>query len=621
MSNSNLKTNSEIPSLQTEGEKLVAAIALRIRQSLELDVILNQTVEEVRQFLQTDRVMVYRFEPDWSGLIVAESVASPWKTVLGSKIKDHCFSKNYVEQYQQGKIQVVDNIHTAKLTPCHLELLTDFEVAANLVVPIVADEQLWGLLIAQHCRSPRNWNKGEVKLLKQLATQVGIAVQQAELYEQVQSLNAYLERKVEKRTAKLQRSFQFEALIRSITEKVRDSLDQTQILHTVTQEIGQILQIEHCKIELYNQTRTIATVVYEYSATSRTCQGTTRQVANFPELYQQLLQKQSLQFAERVPELGVQKTRVTRLVCPIFDDRGILGNLWLLRPKEEIFDEFEVSLVKHVANQCAIAIRQARLYEQAQEQVEELEKLNTLKQLQLEELAKLNTLKDDFLKTISHELRTPMSSIQLASETLETLLKKEIGVNRSSTFNKVLDIFRSACQRQNQLVDDLLTLCYIDAKKEILSFKELELSIWMPQIIEPFYERIESQQQQLIVDIDPNLPLLKSDITSIKRILSELINNACKYTPSGETISISAFPIENGVELRVSNTGAEIPPSEQIRVFDKFYRIPNHDPWQYGGTGIGLALVKKLVKILQGNIQLESQAGKTTFILQFDNQQ
>ena len=111
-------------------------------------------------------------------------------------------------------------------------------------------------------------------------------------------------------------------------------------------------------------------MVYEYSATSRTCQGTTRQVANFPELYQQLLQKQSLQFAERVPELGVQKTRVTRLVCPIFDDRGILGNLWLLRPKEEIFDEFEVSLVKHVANQCAIAIRQARLYEQAQEQVQ-----------------------------------------------------------------------------------------------------------------------------------------------------------------------------------------------------------------------------------------------------------
>ncbi len=605
MSELNSKTNPDILSLQTEGEKLVAAIALRIHQSLKLDVILDRTVREVRQFLQADRVMIYRFEPDWSGLIVVESVVSPWKTVLGSKIKDHCFSEHYVEQYTRGRIQVVHNIAKANLTPCHFDLLANFQVQANLVLPIVADEQLWGLLIAQQCEAPRYWNVSEVKLLQQLATQVGIAVQQAELYEQIQSLNVYLERKVKKRTAKLQRSVQFEALIRSVTEKVRDSLDETQILHTVTQEIGRVLQLGHCKIELYNQDKTRTTIAYEYSATSLVCQGNSRQVADFPELYQQLLQKQSLQFAELIPKLNPHTALATRLVCPIFDDRGILGNLWLLRPKSEFFDEFEVRLVEQVASQCAIAIRQARLYEQAQVQVEELEKLNTLK--------------DDFLRTISHELRTPMSSIQLASETLETLLEKEIGSKRSATFNKVLDIFRSACQRQNQLVDDLLTLCYIDAKKEILSFKDLELSIWIPQIIQPFYERIEAQQQQLIVNIPEELPILKSDVGSIKRILSELINNACKYTPSGETIIIAASAIKNGIELKVTNTGIEIPQGEQQRVFDKFYRIPNHDPWQYGGTGIGLALIKKLIELLQGKIHLESQAGQTTFILQFYN--
>ncbi|MGF1541006.1 MAG: GAF domain-containing protein [Pleurocapsa sp.] len=605
MSELNSKTNPDSFSLQTEGEKLVAAIALRIRQSLQLDVILDRTVREVRQFLQADRVIIYRFEPDWSGTIVVESVISPWKTVLGSKIKDHCFGEHYVEQYTRGRIQVVHDISKVNLTPCHFDLLANFQVQANLVLPIIADEQLWGLLIAQHCQSPRYWNASEVKLLQQLATQVGIAVQQAELYEQIQSLNIYLERKVKKRTAKLQRAFQFEALIRSITEKVRDSLDETQILHTVTQEIGRVLEIEHCKIELYNQDRTIATIAYEYSATSLVCQGNSRQVEDFPELYQQLLQKQSIQFAELIPELNPKTTRVTRLVCPIFDNRGILGNLWLLRPKSEFFDEFEVRLVEQVANQCAIAIRQARLYEQAQVQVEELEKLNTLK--------------DDFLRTISHELRTPMSSIQLASETLEILLAKEIGSNRSATFNKVLEIFRSACQRQNQLVNDLLTLCYIDAKKEILSFKDLELSIWIPQIIEPFYEQIKAQEQQLIVNIPEELPVLRSDISSIKRILSELLNNACKYTPRGENIIVTASAIDNGIKLKVTNTGIEISQREQQKVFEKFYRIPNHDPWQYGGTGIGLALIKKLIELLQGTINLESQEGQTTFILEFYN--
>jgi len=122
-------------------------------------------------------------------------------------------------------------------------VLQDFGVQANLVVPIVAKEQLWGLLIAHHCDSPRQWHDSDVKLLKQLAIQVGIAVQQAELYDQVQSLNSYLEQKVNQRTAKLQNSVRFETLTRNVTEKMRDSLDEPQILQTVTQEIGDKLMI------------------------------------------------------------------------------------------------------------------------------------------------------------------------------------------------------------------------------------------------------------------------------------------------------------------------------------------------------------------------------------------
>ncbi len=364
-SDSSIKTHS----WQAKGDKLVAAIALRIRQSLELDLILQQTVKEVRKFLETDRVLVYRFEPDWSGLIVVESVDNSWKAVIGSRIQDPCFTQSHIQKYKQGRVQAVADIFNSNLTPCHIEMLASFQVKANLVLPIIAENELWGLLIAQHCQSPRKWNLSEVELLKQLTTQVGIAVQQAELYQKVQSLNDYLELKVRKRTAKLKRSFKFESLIRSITEKIRDTLDETQILETVTQEVREVLKIDRCKIELYDHQQTIATIAYECSLNSLSCQGTTRRVADFPELYQQLLQKQSLQFVEKVPELSPQNLHCTRLVCPIFDNRGILGNLWLLRPPEEMFDELEVRLVEQVANQCAIAIRQARLYENAQSQV------------------------------------------------------------------------------------------------------------------------------------------------------------------------------------------------------------------------------------------------------------
>jgi GAF domain-containing protein len=597
----NTEQGSVGSSLGTETANLLAAIALRIRQSLDLELILQQTVAEVRQFLQTDRVVIYRFEPDLSGVIVVESVTENTQSVFGHRLHDPCFTDKHLERYKQGQIHVVEDVEQAQLVACYSDVLKKFGVKANLVVPIVANDRLWGLLIAHHCHTPRRWQASEVELLRQLAIQVGIAVQQAELYDRVQSLNVYLEQKVNQRTAKLQRSIKFETLTHKVMKKMRDSLDELQILQTVTQEIGQVLNIDRCKIELYNGDRTKAEVAYEYTKTSPNCQGRSRIIADFPELDAQLLQKQSLQFVEFVPELNPLHTQATRLVCPICDDQGVLGNLWLLRPKEAYFEVDEIILVEQVANQCAIAIRQARLYQQSQ--------------IQVQELARLNLLKDDFLKTISHELRTPMSSIQLASATLETLLAKEMGSKRSATFSKVLDIFRSACNRQNQLVNDLLTLCYIDAKKEMMAMQWIDLSIWLPQIIEPFTERIEHQQQTLKIDLPLNLPQFKSDISTIKRVLTELLNNACKYTPAGETIGIAALAQDHRIQLIIHNTGIEIPSDEQQRVFDKFYRIPNRDPWQYGGTGIGLALVKNLIELLGGNIYLTSQPGKTSFTL------
>ncbi len=568
---------------QVERERLVGAIALRIRQSLDLHSILNQTVEEVRQFLQTNRVLVYRFEPDWSGLIVAEAVITPWKVVFGTKIKDPCFTERYIEKYRRGRIQVVKNIEMAGLTPCHAELLRTLSVKANLVVPISAGEKLWGLLIAQHCQSPRHWQTTEIELLKQLANQVGIAVQQAELYQQVQSLNTYLERKVRERTANLKQALQFEAMIRRIIEKTRDSLDEKQILQTVTQELREFLKIERCKIELYNAQQTIGTIGYEYSHTELISTEISRKIADFPEIYQPLLQKKSLQFAELIPQLNPCQPLVTRLVCPIFDNQGILGNLWLFRPKEERFDRLEIRVVEQVASQCAIAIRQARLYEMAQAQVKALEKLNTLK--------------DDFLKTISHELRTPMSSILVASQTLEKLVETQgIRAIKSPNFQRVFEIFKSACHKQSKLVNDLLTLCYVDAENIPL----------MP-------EWIDLQE----VTLPQTLSLIQSDVAVLERVINELLNNACKYTPAQGIIMITAEETEKNVILSVSNSGVEIPPQEQERIFEKFYRIPCHDPWQYGGTGIGLALVKKLVSLLGATIQVHSQAAQTTFTLKF----
>lgn len=172
-------------------QRLVVDMLDRIRRSLQLDEILNTTAQEVRQFLDTDRVIIFRFEPDWSGYIAVESVNPPWITILSTPISDPCFSQpqegsSYVERYRQGRVQAISDIYTAQIEPCHVELLAQFQIRANLVVPILQGENLWGLLVAHHCQAPRQWQPQEIEWLQQLAMQVGIAIQQSSLYEKLQ---------------------------------------------------------------------------------------------------------------------------------------------------------------------------------------------------------------------------------------------------------------------------------------------------------------------------------------------------------------------------------------------------------------------------------------------------
>jgi PAS domain S-box-containing protein len=174
---------------QNQRAALLAAITLRVRQSLQLDEILTTTVAEVRQFLQTDRVVIYQFQPDWNGVIVVESVDSPYRSTLDTAIADACFQTGGWQRYLQGHVQAIANVDEDPLDPCHRELLQQFQVKASLVVPIILSRgisgspQLWGLLIAHQCSEPRQWRTYEQDFLKQLADQVGIAIAHAHLLE------------------------------------------------------------------------------------------------------------------------------------------------------------------------------------------------------------------------------------------------------------------------------------------------------------------------------------------------------------------------------------------------------------------------------------------------------
>lgn len=227
---------------QTQRERFVNQITQHIRQSLNLEVVLNTTVAEVKTFLQADRVLIYRIWEDGTGSAMTEAVTSNYPSILGQTFPEEVFPMEYHQAYTQGKIRTITNIDQDDVETCLADFVKQFGVQSKLVVPILQENRdpsleseskspyLWGLLIAHQCAFCRQWQPWEIELMKQLANQVAIAIQQSELYEQLQQLNKDLENRVEKRTQQLattNQSLRIEISERQKTEAALRHTNQT----------------------------------------------------------------------------------------------------------------------------------------------------------------------------------------------------------------------------------------------------------------------------------------------------------------------------------------------------------------------------------------------------------
>ncbi|MFM7438308.1 MAG: GAF domain-containing protein [Snowella sp.] len=227
---------------QTQRERLINQIAQHIRQSLNLEQVLVTTVGDVKTFLQADRVLIYRIWEDGTGSAITETVSPEYPTILGQTFPEEVFPTEYHQVYTEGKICIITNIDQDEVEPCLVDFVKQFSVKAKLVVPILQQRRedsqetndsspyLWGLLIVHQCAFPRQWQPREVELIQQLATQVAIAIQQSELYEQLQHLNRELENRVQQRTAQLAQtndSLRAEIIERQKTEAALRHTNQT----------------------------------------------------------------------------------------------------------------------------------------------------------------------------------------------------------------------------------------------------------------------------------------------------------------------------------------------------------------------------------------------------------
>ncbi|MEN9266062.1 MAG: PAS domain S-box protein, partial [Thermostichales cyanobacterium BF4_bins_65] len=466
----------------------------------------------------------------------------------------------------------------------HQQLLQDNFVRVSHRIRTRNQTYVWVETSARLIRDPQTQNPIEIQaVVRDISERVAYETS-------LRLANQNLRYEVEVRNAQLSQALRYEELLRTISDRIRSNLEAAAILQTTVKLLGETLCLQHCQVGTYDPEALTFTAEFSWSEDTQTSVAVGIPCPINPISVPQLSRGATLSYCTSHSLFG----RVSLLVCSIQDREQPHRLLKFFRPSEATFSPEEINLAERVAQQCLIGIRQANLFEQAQAQVKKLQELNRIK--------------DDFLHMVSHELRTPLTNMKMAL----TMLKLTEDPNRREQYFQLLN---KAWQQEYNLVNELLELQALESGSLKPHFQPLALGEWLGEIVEPFQERCRARHQKLVFDFQISLEQLVTDRHLLERIILELLNNACKYTPPHHAIffKAKASPEAAQVVFEVINTGVTIPEAEQELIFKKFHRLPTLDHFNQGGTGLGLALVKKTVKVLGGQISLHSADQRTCF--------
>ncbi len=399
------------------------------------------------------------------------------------------------------------------------------------------------------------------------------------------------------------------AILKRLQALVRESVDHHAICEQAVRGSVQVLGLCGCQLNVFNAESTLVIGRYEYVCNRDDEKAILVQHVSYPDGdppndYPGVHQSQLF---------DGEGSEIQMLRYPLVSQMEVLGELVIYRVATEPFEAAAHDWMEQVATYCAIGVRQMRFLR--------------ISQTQAVELKRLNQLQDNFLSTVSYELRIPLSNIKMSIQMLTLALRRSDADDATEHFslapaaydkvNRYLEVLQNECDRETKLIQDLLDLQQLDNDTISLLINAIDVEEWLSYTIMPFLKRFQEYNLSYDIEIEPDLPALMCDQISLNRILVELLNNAYRYTPSGEKITVRLFQSKinrgNFLHLEVTNFGVEIPAEERGRVFSKFYRIPRLDIRKQGGTGLGLALVQKLVTRLDGRIELTGATGRTTF--------
>lgn len=430
----------------------------------------------------------------------------------------------------------------------------------------------------------------------------------------------------------LQQQAEYEQLLGLIAQRIRSSLNLGDILATSVAEVHQVLHSDRVLIYRIFPDGSAAAIAESVSPLWPQIQGRTFPPEAIPQAtYDQYIEGSTYVLQDRetepvlpcledfLPDIQIR----AKLVVPIVQNQTLWGLMITHqcdRPRD--WQAWELNLLQRVANQLAIAIQQADLVTQLQQELHERQQtearlIESNRQLAIsnDELARVTRLKDEFLANMSHELRTPLNAILGMTEGLQDRVFGEI----NNTQQQALQTIDRSGNHLLALINDILDLAKIESGQVDLDCTPTNLQQLCQSSMVFVKQQAFKKNIQIQTHIDAGLPTLSLDERRIRQVLINLLNNAVKFTAEGGRVTLAAtleppHPSNQDatppfVRITVTDTGIGIAPTDLQKLFQPFVQIDSALNRQYEGTGLGLSLVKRIVELHDGSVRVTSQVG------------
>jgi signal transduction histidine kinase len=563
------------------------------RSTFDLQAVLDTLAESAARLCDADHAWIFRREGE----------TYRWAASYGHSKDEHARIRNYFKEQRYSGRGSLTGRAGLEGRPVHIpDVLADpdykqfdAQKAGNyrtaLGVPLLRDGMTIGVLTLTRPQV-RPFTDKQIELATTFADQAVIAIENVRLFDEVKA-----------RTEELSESLQQQTATADVLKVIsRSTFDLKSVLQTLVESAGRLCDADFAMITRQKDGVLFFAEAYGYSPEFvEHVRALPVERGRGTATGRALLEGQVIHIADVLADPDYTWAEAQRLGgyrtvlgVPMLREGVPMGVLTLTRSEVRPFADKQIELVSTFADQAAIAIENVRLFDEIQDKSRQLE------------LASEH--KSQFLASMSHELRTPLNAIIGLTEMM---------VSNAARFGmeKALEPLRrvnAAGTHLLGLINEVLDLSKIEAGKLELNPEPVNLGRLIDEVIGTAGQLAEKNQNRLVVEAQENLGALNADPMRVKQILLNLLSNACKFTKEGE-VALRVRKVADGrdwVELAVADTGIGLTAEQQAKLFQEFTQADSLTARRYGGTGLGLALSRKLARMMGGDVTVTSEPGK-----------